>query len=73
VSKGYIFEYLPNLTKKFRVLEVSFKDINEIKKKVEYILRIFKSKDPSKFKELPECYNFYCNDCDVCEEHASKI
>ncbi len=57
----------------FRVLEVGFSSQNEIKNRIEEIIKIFDSKDASKFAELPECPDFSCRDCDFCEEHKRKI
>jgi len=75
-SKGYVFEYLPNLDVKFRAYEVSFESPEKIVKEINRILNILQLNDINKFKELPLCPDFFCKNCSIkeyCDKETNKL
>lgn len=67
ISRGYIFEYLPNLPVKFRAFEVQFGELDRVIKEVNKIVSILKQNRIKNFEELLLCPNFFCGDCSIKE------
>lgn len=75
IPKGIIFKIYPNLNDSIQAFEVSFRNLNEIMRKIRDIIRNIESmKDLDEIHKLPPC-QFYINkkhDCSITEKCNSE-